>query len=101
MQRTNNFGSRVLFDSQPRFSKSPLVRLYVLLLGLVLFTQTFFQPCGEGSKTWDRYELKVHKRLIDLHSSSEIVKQIVGYDPHITSDLLKIISDQHQLGTWG
>ena len=36
------------------------------------------QPCGEGSKTWDRYELKVHKRLIDLHSSSEIVKQIVS-----------------------
>jgi ribosomal protein S10 len=35
------------------------------------------QPCGEGSKTWDRYELKIHKRLIDLHSSSEIVKQIV------------------------
>jgi len=35
------------------------------------------KPCGEGSKTWDRYELKVHKRLIDLHSSSEIVKQIV------------------------
>jgi small subunit ribosomal protein S20e len=37
------------------------------------------QPCGEGSKTWDRYELKVHKRLIDLHSSSEIVKQIVCF----------------------
>lgn len=35
------------------------------------------QPCGEGSKTWDRYELKIHKRLIDLHASSEVVKQIV------------------------
>ncbi|PSS05494.1 hypothetical protein PHLCEN_2v3776 [Hermanssonia centrifuga] len=35
-------------------------------------------PCGEGSKTWDRYELKIHKRLIDLHSSSEIVKQITS-----------------------
>ena len=34
-------------------------------------------PCGEGSKTWDRYEMKVHKRIIDLHSPSEIVKQIV------------------------
>ena len=38
----------------------------------------FFQPCGEGSKTWDRYELKIHKRLIDLHASSEVVKQIVS-----------------------
>lgn len=43
----------------------------------VLKITTRKTPCGEGSKTWDRYELKVHKRLIDLHSSSEIVKQIV------------------------
>ncbi|KAG6890080.1 hypothetical protein C0995_012029 [Termitomyces sp. Mi166 len=35
-------------------------------------------PCGEGSKTWDCFEMKVHKRLIDLHSSSEIVKQITS-----------------------
>ncbi|XP_065844660.1 small ribosomal subunit protein uS10-like [Oscarella lobularis] len=35
-------------------------------------------PCGEGSKTWDRYEMKVHKRIIDLHSPSEIVKQITS-----------------------
>ena len=36
-------------------------------------------PCGEGSKTWDRYEMRIHKRLIDLHSPSEIVKQIVSF----------------------
>lgn len=35
-------------------------------------------PCGEGSKTWDRFEMRIHKRLIDLHSPSEIVKQIVS-----------------------
>eukprot|EP01137_Pigoraptor_chileana_P030179 Opistho-2@1329 len=35
-------------------------------------------PCGEGSKTWDRYEMRVHKRLIDLHSPSEVVKQITS-----------------------
>ncbi|KAJ3525970.1 hypothetical protein NMY22_g10355 [Coprinellus aureogranulatus] len=44
----------------------------------VLRITTRKTPCGEGSKTWDRYELKVHKRLIDLHSSSEIVKQITS-----------------------
>uniref|UniRef100_A0A3B5KKD9 Small ribosomal subunit protein uS10 n=1 Tax=Takifugu rubripes TaxID=31033 RepID=A0A3B5KKD9_TAKRU len=33
-------------------------------------------PCGEGSKTWDRFQMRIHKRLIDLHSPSEIVKQI-------------------------
>lgn len=35
-------------------------------------------PCGEGSKTWDRFQMRIHKRLIDLHSPSEIVKQIVS-----------------------
>ncbi|XP_077343834.1 small ribosomal subunit protein uS10-like [Lithobates pipiens] len=39
-------------------------------------------PCGEGSKTWDRFQMKIHKRLIDLHQAcpnpSEIVKQITS-----------------------
>ena len=35
-------------------------------------------PCGEGSKTWDRFQLRIHKRVIDLHSPSEIVKQITS-----------------------
>jgi len=43
----------------------------------VLRITTRKSPCGEGSKTWDRYEMRIHKRLIDLLSPSEIVKQIV------------------------
>ncbi|RZC44785.1 hypothetical protein C5167_037726 [Papaver somniferum] len=35
-------------------------------------------PCGEGTNTWDRFELRVHKRVIDLVSSSEVVKQITS-----------------------
>lgn len=35
-------------------------------------------PCGEGSKTWDKYEMRIHKRVIDLHSAAETVKQIVS-----------------------
>ncbi|EHK23499.1 uncharacterized protein TRIVIDRAFT_86704 [Trichoderma virens Gv29-8] len=34
-------------------------------------------PCGEGSKTWDRFEMRIHKRLIDLHAPTEVVKQII------------------------
>ncbi|ETS85203.1 40S ribosomal protein S20 [Pestalotiopsis fici W106-1] len=34
-------------------------------------------PCGEGSKTWDMFELRIHKRLIDLQAPTEIVKQII------------------------
>ncbi|KAF3020214.1 hypothetical protein G7054_g10171 [Neopestalotiopsis clavispora] len=39
--------------------------------------QTRKTPCGEGSKTWDLYELRIHKRLIDLQAPTEIVKQII------------------------
>ncbi|KAK7086517.1 40S ribosomal protein S20 [Halocaridina rubra] len=35
-------------------------------------------PCGEGSKTWDRFQMRIHKRVIDLHSQSEDVKQITS-----------------------
>jgi len=35
-------------------------------------------PCGEGSKTWDRFQMRIHKRVIDLESPSEIVKQITS-----------------------
>lgn len=35
-------------------------------------------PCGEGSKTWDRFQMRIHKRVIDLHSPSEIVKQVTS-----------------------
>uniref|UniRef100_UPI00397FB1B7 30S ribosomal protein S10 n=1 Tax=Salmonella sp. s51228 TaxID=3159652 RepID=UPI00397FB1B7 len=44
----------------------------------VLRLTTRKTPCGEGSKTWDRYEMRIHKRVIDLHSPSEIVKQITS-----------------------
>ncbi|KAH6654717.1 putative 40S ribosomal protein S20 [Truncatella angustata] len=34
-------------------------------------------PCGEGSKTWDMFELRIHKRILDLQAPTEIVKQII------------------------
>ena len=57
------------------------------------------QPCGEGSKTWDRYELKIHKRLIDLHASSEVVKQIVRTPSTLRGfDVSLLDLDQLELG---
>lgn len=38
-------------------------------------------PCGEGTNTWDRYEMRIHKRLIDLRSPADVVKQIVCIGP--------------------
>merc|ERR1719203_11610 len=35
-------------------------------------------PNGEGTNTWDKFEMRIHKRLIDLHSPSDVVKQITS-----------------------
>lgn len=42
-------------------------------------------PCGEGSKTWDRFQMRIHKRVIDLRSSSQMVKQVtsISIDPGV------------------
>merc|ERR1712196_223096 len=37
-------------------------------------------PNGEGTNTFDRFEMRIHKRVIDLHSPSETVKQITSID---------------------
>jgi len=54
-------------------------------------------PCGEGSKTWDRFEMRIHKRLIDLHSPSEIVKQIkaISIDPGVEVEVTIAAPAQH------
>merc|ERR1712054_638434 len=44
----------------------------------VLNITTRKSPCGEGTNTWDRFELRVHKRVIDLFSSADVVKQITS-----------------------
>ena len=35
-------------------------------------------PSGEGTNTWDRFQMRIHKRLIDLHSPADVVKQITS-----------------------
>lgn len=46
----------------------------------VLKITTRKAPNGEGSKTWDTYEMRIHKRVIDLQAPASTVKQIT----HIT-----------------
>ena len=45
----------------------------------VLKITTRKTPNGEGSKTWDTYELRIHKRLIDLHSPTDVVRKITAF----------------------
>ena len=44
----------------------------------VLRITTRKTPCGEGSKTWDRFQMRIHKRVIDIVSSLENFRQITN-----------------------
>jgi small subunit ribosomal protein S20e len=46
-------------------------------------------PSGEGTNTWDRFEMRIHKRLIDLHAPSDVVKQItnISIEPGVNVDV--------------
>eukprot|EP00043_Microstomoeca_roanoka_P020654 m.253603 g.253603 ORF g.253603 m.253603 type:complete len:115 (-) comp17235_c0_seq1:249-593(-) len=46
-------------------------------------------PCGEGSKTWDRFSMRIHKRLIDFVASSDIVRDIthISIDPDVNFEV--------------
>ena len=49
---------------------------------------------GTGSKTWDHFEMRIHKRTILLFTSVETVKQIinVSIDPGVDVDIAMIKS---------
>lgn len=35
-------------------------------------------PCGEGTNTYDRWQMRIHKRILDLHSPSEVVRKLTN-----------------------
>ncbi len=34
-------------------------------------------PCGDGTETWERYEMRVHKRLIDLEADERTLRLVM------------------------
>ncbi|MHA1268721.1 MAG: 30S ribosomal protein S10 [Candidatus Helarchaeota archaeon] len=34
-------------------------------------------PCGEGTQTWEHYEMRIHKRLIDIDADERTMRQIM------------------------
>lgn len=58
-------------------------------------------PCGEGSKTWDRFEMRIHKRIIDLNAPTEVVKKITaitiepGVDVEVIGELAQPEWERH------
>ena len=36
-------------------------------------------PCGEGTNTWDAYEMKIHTRIVDIKCSPNNVSDITKF----------------------
>ena len=34
-------------------------------------------PCGQGTNTWDKYELRIHRRVIDLGADDKAIRQLM------------------------
>ena len=34
-------------------------------------------PCGDGKATWERYEMRIHKRLIDLSADERTLRLVM------------------------
>ncbi|MHA1238459.1 MAG: 30S ribosomal protein S10 [Candidatus Odinarchaeia archaeon] len=34
-------------------------------------------PCGQGTATWDKWEMRIHKRLIDIDADERTMRQIM------------------------
>ncbi|OON18958.1 ribosomal protein S10 [Opisthorchis viverrini] len=60
----------------------------------VLRITTRKTPCGEGSKTWDRFQMRIHKRVIDLLSTDEAAQQLqhIYLEPGVNCDV-KVAGD--------
>ncbi|CAD5210228.1 unnamed protein product [Bursaphelenchus xylophilus] len=59
----------------------------------VLRITTRKTPCGEGSKTWDRFQMRIHKRLINLLSPSEVLSKITSISIEPGVDVEVTIAD--------
>merc|ERR1712071_74943 len=57
----------------------------------ILRVTTRKSPCGEGTNTWDRYEMRIHKRVIDIHCPSSVVKDITTFKIDSSIDVALIV----------
>jgi small subunit ribosomal protein S20e len=46
-------------------------------------------PCGNGTATFDKFEMRIHKRIVEIHSSSDEVRQIITtvYKPDVAVEV--------------
>ena len=46
-------------------------------------------PCGEGTNTYDRFQMRIHKRVIEIYTSANLIKQIasIAMEPGVSIDM--------------
>lgn len=42
-----------------------------------LIVPTRKSPCGEGTHTWDKFSMRVHKRLIDVNADERLMRRLM------------------------
>jgi len=42
-----------------------------------LVVPTRKSPCGEGTHTWDHFETRIHKRLLDIDANERVMRLIM------------------------
>lgn len=42
-------------------------------------------PCGNGTATWDKWQMRIHKRLLDIDADERTLRQImqINVDPQV------------------
>ncbi|EGG17102.1 40S ribosomal protein S20 [Cavenderia fasciculata] len=53
-------------------------------------------PCGEGTNTWDRFEMRIHKRVIHISSPQEFIAQMNNIDIEMGVDVEVIMAKKEE-----
>jgi len=51
-------------------------------------------PCGEGTNTFDRFQMRIHKRLLDFHAPADVIRSITNITIEPGVDVEVTVADQ-------
>ena len=86
--------SNIITDNN---KKDLLIKGPVRIPTKTLKVTTRKSPCGEGTNTWDKFENRIYKRVINIISSKNILKQIfsVKIEPGVEIEVT-IVEEKEQ-----
>jgi small subunit ribosomal protein S20e len=62
----------------------------------VLAIHTRKSPCGEGTNTYEKWEMKIYKRVIDLFCTSSDIKEITSIKIDAGVEIELILKDEDE-----